>query len=1156
MPTTVDGLFELLLDVSIKAVLLASIAGGLLFLLRIRNANLLHRVWSAVLVAMVALPFLVYLVPHVRVPIAKRAAAIVAKRDTVGPAPIETMPMQHLPETATTANKFVDPIVAPAPALSDNAARPAEESRPLSTDGPQIRLPPFLLAVYLVGIVWFGLRLFVGIRHARQLVRLSNATALPPNQQRAVGTTRVRESALVRVPLTVGCWRPTIVLPDDWRAWDESMLRAVLCHEQEHVRRGDPWTILLAELNRAIYWFHPVAWFLRRRLSMLAEAACDDAVIASSGDRSGYARHLLTVAGRLTEKGRRLAPAGVAMARTPQVERRINAVLDSNRPLARRLSILAALVLAAVSTSLGLLVAGLEANDDKAHVENSSKPPAASSGASASGTSGEPEIYQVRGRVVMQSDGKPVADADVRLVTWTNGGTRYTVKRVRSNQDGEFTFDGISKGKHRLVAFYEDFASRQSMYKGDEVDLDSKEPTTLKLQKMPRIAVRVVSKADDKPIADATVRLVWTDTERDNKTDAAGRVLLRHLTHEVWHVNVRAKGFAVQEQIVNLAGTDTANLKFALDPAGSLSGTVKDEAGNALKDAGISVFPADFHGPQIEYLKTDAEGRYRFDNLPLEQGFQLIVSKSGYVEVRPDISLGASGGKQRELNLTLKRKPHGGSVRGQVTDANGEPVQRATVINEGGSTRDIRKVTTGADGRYLLDDVFEQRLAGHELIVKAKGYAPQRIRFKPGTKDQPAELNIKLEPGHHIRGRVVDDAGHPITGVSIYTSDGNHSPKFQFGSRAITGKDGSFEFDSLPSDAPFTFEATSYSEIANKTLPLDGDEEVIVTMKSEGMIRGKVIDAATRKPITAFNIEVTFSPDRLPSEPAHSLSGPRATQPDGERFTNSEGAFVLKQFVREMPLQLTVKADGYERQVYRRIVATAKPEPIVVPLLPIDASKLITVAGRLVDSLGKPIAGAEVRLITALKASPRYGTPGMRSSIDYPFNWQMIQRSNLDSREGVSQFLSTLSGRNGEFKFERVIPAPFMEVAYWGKGVPRGRREQLENLSDDERKDLTIEVPAPGVVRGKIDRKAFPEARSVMLHFTDPRMGFDYQEAPLTADQNEYEIRDLPPGKYELQVYAYTRGKDDSYNSKVLLRRPLEIHAGEEQTIDLPGDDK
>src|SRR3954463_12084938 len=77
---------------------------------------------------------------------------------------------------------------------------------------------------------------------------------------------------------------------------------------------------------------------------------------------------------------------------------------------------------------------------------------------------------QVRGRVVMESDGKPVADADVRLVTWSSENSRYSVKKARSGKDGEFVFDGVGKGQHKLAAFFEDFASRQARYKGMEVD--------------------------------------------------------------------------------------------------------------------------------------------------------------------------------------------------------------------------------------------------------------------------------------------------------------------------------------------------------------------------------------------------------------------------------------------------------------------------------------------------------------------------------------------------------------------------------------------------------------------------------------------------------------------------------------------------------------
>ncbi len=363
MPIHIDNMLALLLDVSIKAALLALIASGLLFVLRVRNANLQHRVWSAALVAMLALPLLIGVVPQVPVPIAKFASVVAVQRQEVAPVTVQQAAMQQA-AVPVVADKLTTRTAVP---VSDSMheTKPAIElpAAPIVA-APRINWPLIIAVAYLMGVGWFALRLFIGIWRARQLVCYSHAIELPPKQQPMVGATSVRESSLVRVPLTVGWWRLTIVLPSDWRSWDESLLTAVLSHEQEHVRRGDPWMTLLAEVNRALYWFHPVAWFLRRRLSTLAEAACDDAVVALSGDRASYARHLLTVAGRLASEPRRLVPVGVAMARTPQVERRINAVLDANRPLARRLSIATSLAVAVIAIFLATLTASLRASDE------------------------------------------------------------------------------------------------------------------------------------------------------------------------------------------------------------------------------------------------------------------------------------------------------------------------------------------------------------------------------------------------------------------------------------------------------------------------------------------------------------------------------------------------------------------------------------------------------------------------------------------------------------------------------------------------------------------------------------------------------------------------------------------------------------------------
>ncbi len=414
MPTNIDSLLALLLDVSIKAALLAGIAGGLLFVLRVQNANLQHRVWSAVLVAMLALPLLICVVPRVSVPIVKYANVAAWQRPEVVPVVTWAPATQHS-MGPVAADKSVGSIAMPMPALAHAIGPAVEAPAAPAVTAPSIGWPWIIAVAYLVGLGWFGMRLFIGLWRARQLLMLAQQIAprnqgamptalrghakkvakawplravamapggslaaqtsiirparsseLPAKQQQIVGATRVQESSLVRVPLTVGWWRPTIVLPSDWRSWDESLLTTVLSHEQEHVRRGDPLMALLAEVNRTIYWFHPVAWFLRRRLSTLAEAACDDAVVASLDDRAGYARHLLTVAGRLTGESQRLVPAGVAMARTPRVERRINAVLDASRPLARRLSIATSLAIAVIAVSLAILAAGLKASEESA----------------------------------------------------------------------------------------------------------------------------------------------------------------------------------------------------------------------------------------------------------------------------------------------------------------------------------------------------------------------------------------------------------------------------------------------------------------------------------------------------------------------------------------------------------------------------------------------------------------------------------------------------------------------------------------------------------------------------------------------------------------------------------------------------------------------
>jgi hypothetical protein len=97
-------------------------------------------------------------------------------------------------------------------------------------------------------------------------------------------------------PITVG-WLPAVtILPDGWTDWSQAKLDAVLAHENEHARRHDPFCQWLALLNRAVFWFHPLAWWLERELAALSEEACDTAVLTRGHEPREYSEYLLDLA--------------------------------------------------------------------------------------------------------------------------------------------------------------------------------------------------------------------------------------------------------------------------------------------------------------------------------------------------------------------------------------------------------------------------------------------------------------------------------------------------------------------------------------------------------------------------------------------------------------------------------------------------------------------------------------------------------------------------------------------------------------------------------------------------------------------------------------------------------------------------------------------
>lgn len=113
-----------------------------------------------------------------------------------------------------------------------------------------------------------------------------------------LGIARVPRVTLVDAnisPLIWCGWRPTLVLPIRlWTQLDANGRKAILCHELAHLRRRDHWLVWLELLVTTLYWWHPLAWWARRRISEEADTCCDAWVTwLMPRSRRAYAEALL-----------------------------------------------------------------------------------------------------------------------------------------------------------------------------------------------------------------------------------------------------------------------------------------------------------------------------------------------------------------------------------------------------------------------------------------------------------------------------------------------------------------------------------------------------------------------------------------------------------------------------------------------------------------------------------------------------------------------------------------------------------------------------------------------------------------------------------------------------------------------------------------------
>jgi beta-lactamase regulating signal transducer with metallopeptidase domain len=317
-----------------RSFVVAGVAAAGLAAFRPKATSLRLFTWTAVLYASLVLPLLGWLLPPLQVAVPEflthRIAATAHRElaDGQSKSALETRSVKTVDEGKPIANYSAPPV--------------AKETTSPETQSTAGENPSFAWAtvpwtigaawIYVVVTLFLLARFAAGIILSGKLVRGSRSITgglAGKFASSAWGPApRLATSECINVPVTVGAYWPTILLPSDWREWDAEKLDAVLAHEFSHVVRRDALTQRISLLYRAIFWFNPLAWWMSRHLAELAEQASDDAALSGGVDQNYYARTLLSFFEVLQTAPRRIRWQGVSIARPGQAEQRLERILS------------------------------------------------------------------------------------------------------------------------------------------------------------------------------------------------------------------------------------------------------------------------------------------------------------------------------------------------------------------------------------------------------------------------------------------------------------------------------------------------------------------------------------------------------------------------------------------------------------------------------------------------------------------------------------------------------------------------------------------------------------------------------------------------------------------------------------------------------------
>ena len=685
---------------------------------------------------------------------------------------------------------------------------------------------------------------------------------------------------------------------------------------------------------------------------------------------------------------------------------------------------------------------------------------------------------------------------------------------------------------------------------------------------IPETAIRgVVIDLDNNPVDGAQIilkdRSSMPELAAETSSEAEGKfVLTVQREGSFAHLSAYKKGLGFAH--IKWVETGRDDIVLRLGTAGGISGHVLGAIGSeSLPDVQVQLIdPLQDSGGPTAVTTSDASGAYTFPGLAIAKSYVIrafcpgfAMGESAPVEMREAEYI-------RNVDVYLEQ---GHSIYGTVVDSakRGLGDLQVDLSRAGGhmwTTLPSLNAITSSDGSFTIRNVPSGEYLPSVLTAattKVKGDA-----FTMPSDDDIQDLVIVIGPGVNgfISGTVRDTRGDPIRRVEIVAYSGS-----VFGV-AQSDRNGSYRIEGLGGGDVYELEVkgfrTGHGRERRGDIPVNS-EGVDFVLRKSGNARGKVIDAATGKPIRQFEA--------------------RWDSWTWREFTSETGEFELNNIEREEVI-LEARAVGYApSQTERMRIADGELVEDVV----IELKRGREVIGVILDSAtGQPLEGARVRTLQDFSvrseglrgtawgttdpmtdAEGRFQLGGISEEGQYLLAWKQgyapfikpldafqdnqeivvglgsggsatgatydgdqalgncpIIFNRFATSEAFGYHAFTASSGTGEFRFKNLPAGHYTVVVF--RTMPQGRDPQPDWIShveiiENQVSDFAIRFESCGAITGQV--AGLPDDTEVQISV----FSADDSETIVefgSDDQGKFEFSGIPEGDYIIR--AYTEGED------------------------------